>query len=54
MTDDPLVPMFAEESWLVWSVSPENTATDFGISVPLTQAGPFAYTIPEAEPWPSN
>jgi len=33
---------------------PGTQRTDFGIWVPLTQAGPLAYTIAEAKSWPTN
>jgi hypothetical protein len=40
--------MLAVESARVCSRSPENTAADFGTSLPFNQAAPFVYNMAEA------
>src|ERR1039457_1680083 len=45
--------MLAFESGRVCSTSPENTAADFGTSLPFNQAEPVVYNIAEAVSPPS-
>src|SRR5271157_1117158 len=40
--------MLAVESGRVCNMSPENTATDFGTSLPFNQASPFVYNMADA------
>jgi hypothetical protein len=40
--------MLAVESGLVCNMSPENTAADFGTSLPFNQAAPFVYSMADA------
>src|SRR5208283_2374278 len=40
--------ILAVESERVCNRSPENTATDFGTSLPFNQAAPFVYNIDDA------
>jgi hypothetical protein len=48
MTLDPFDWMLAVESARVCSMSPENTAADFGTSLPFNQAAPLIYSIAAA------
>jgi hypothetical protein len=40
--------MLAVESGRVCNMSPENTAADFGTSLPFNQAAPFVYNMADA------
>src|SRR5208282_2909627 len=40
--------MLAVESGRVCNISPENTAADFGTSLPFNQAAPFVYNMADA------
>src|SRR5258708_25821977 len=40
--------MLAVESGRVCNMSPENTAADFGTSLPFSQAAPFVYNMADA------